>query len=55
VVRFWEEDPESYLNAGIGVVPLAPLTKVSEADLPEVIRRMSDRINNEPRPRAAKL
>ena len=55
VVRLWEEDPETYLNAGIGVVPLAPLTNVSEADLTEVIRRMSDRINKEPRPRAAKL
>ena len=55
VVRLWEEDPEAYLNAGIGLVPLAPLTKVTEADLPGVVRRMADRINSEPRPRAAKL
>lgn len=55
VVRLWEEDPEAYLNAGIGLVPLAPLTNVSEADLPGVVRRMADRINSEPRPRAAKL
>ena len=31
--------------AGVGLVPLAPLTHVSEADLPEVVRRMADRIN----------
>jgi predicted transposase YdaD len=37
------------------LVPLAPLTDVSEADLPEVVRRMADRINAEPRERAAKL
>ena len=31
VVRLWEEDPETYLNAGISLVPLAPLTDVTEA------------------------
>ena len=41
--------------AGVGLVPLAPLTHVSEADLPEVVRRMADRINAEPRDRAATL
>ena len=28
VVRLWEEDPESYLTAGVNLVPLAPLTNV---------------------------
>jgi hypothetical protein len=55
VVRLWEEDPESFLTAGIGLVPLAPLTNVSEADLPGIVRRMGDRINAEPRSRAGKL
>ena len=55
VVRLWKESPEPYLNAGIGLVPLAPLTKVSRADLPGVVRRMAGRINAEPRPLAAKL
>src|SRR5262249_32504511 len=55
VVRLWEEDPESYLTAGIGLVPLAPLSDVSEVSLPGIVRRMADRINAEPRPRAAKL
>jgi predicted transposase YdaD len=55
VVRLWNEDVESFLSAGVGLVPLAPLTAVSEQELPSVITRMADRINREPRPRAAKL
>jgi predicted transposase YdaD len=55
VVRIWKEDPEPYLTAGVGLVPLAPLTDVSQANLPGVVRRMAERINAEPRPRAAKL
>jgi len=55
VVRLWKEDPEPYLAAGVGLVPLAPLADVPEAALPEVVRRMAARINGEPRPRAAKL
>src|SRR5262245_25243138 len=55
VVRLWEEDPESFLTAGIGLVPLAPLTSVSEGDVPGVVRRMVERINAEPRSRAGKL
>jgi predicted transposase YdaD len=55
VVRLWREDVEPFLTSGVGLVPLAPLTDVSEAAMPGVIRRMADRINHEPRPRAAKL
>ncbi len=55
MIRLWREPPEAYLTAGIGLVPLAPLTDVTEPDLRGVISRMADRINREPRPRAAKL
>ncbi len=55
VVRLWKEEPESFLNAGVGLVPLAPLTNVSEPELPGLIARMSERINREPRFRAEKL
>jgi hypothetical protein len=55
VVRLWEEDPETYLKAGLSLVPLAPLTNVTEADLPGLIRRMEELIDKEPRPRAGKL
>ena len=55
VVRLWTEDPESYLTAGVNLVPLAPLTNVPEEALPGLVRRMETRINAEPRPRATKL
>jgi len=55
VVRLWGEDPESYLTAGVNLVPLAPLTDVNEDDMPGLVQRMNERISAEPRPRALKL
>jgi predicted transposase YdaD len=55
VVRLWREDPEPYLSAGVNLVPLAPLTDVSEATLPGVVERMAARINAESSARALKL
>lgn len=55
VVRLWREEPEDYLTAGVSLVPLAPLTDVSKADLPGVIRRMRERLEVLPGPRARKL
>ncbi|HZW32868.1 MAG TPA: hypothetical protein VFF52_19290, partial [Isosphaeraceae bacterium] len=40
VVRLWQEDPDPYLNAGVNLVPLAPLTNVAEESLPDLVRRM---------------
>jgi len=55
VVRIWKEDPESYLSAGVALVPLAPLADVKEESLPDLVQRMAPRINAEPPARAAKL
>ena len=55
VVRLWQEDPDPYLTGGVNLVPLAPLTKVTKAELPGLVRRMDRRINAEPEPRADKL
>jgi predicted transposase YdaD len=55
VVRMWGENPEPYLTGGINLVPLAPLTNVSENDLPAVVRRMDRRISTQPRQEALKL
>jgi predicted transposase YdaD len=55
VVRMWDEDPEPYLTSGINLVPLAPLTNVSEDQLPGLVKRMDGRIRAEPRPSASKL
>ena len=55
VVRMWDEDPEPYLTSGINLVPLAPITNVTEDELPGLVKRMSGRISAEPQPSAAKL
>ncbi len=55
VVRLWSDDPEDYLTAGVNLVPLAPLAKVTETELPRIVQRMAARINTEPSPRSAKL
>jgi hypothetical protein len=55
VVRLWQEDPDPYLTGGANLVPLAPLTKVTKAGLPRLVRRMAGRINAQPQPRADKL
>ena len=57
VVRLWQEEPEAYLTAGVNLVPLAPLTGVPESEegMRGLVRRMAERINAEPEPRAAKL
>ena len=45
IVRLWELPVDEFLNGGLGVVPLAPLCNVAEADLPSVISRMDERIS----------
>jgi predicted transposase YdaD len=55
VVRLWTEDPEQYVNAGVALVPLAPLADVKEESLPGLVQRMAARFNAEPPSRAAKL
>jgi predicted transposase YdaD len=55
VVRLWEEDPDSFLTASVVLVPLTPLTDVLEDALPDLIRRMTARIDSEPKPQADKL
>jgi predicted transposase YdaD len=55
VVRLWQEDPDPYLTGGVNLVPLAPLTNVAEESLPDLMRRMAERINPEPKARAEKL
>ena len=47
-MRLWQEDPDPYLTGGVNLVPLAPLTNVTEADLPGLVRRMDRRINPSP-------
>ena len=50
VVRVWREKAKAFLEAGIGLVPLAPLADVKEAELPEVVSRMAERLKPCPGP-----
>ena len=55
IIRLWKEPVDSFLNAGVELVPLAPLADVPEQQLPELVQKMADRINALPPGRAAKL
>ena len=47
IIRVWEVEVEEILSGGWGILPLAPLAKVSKRKLPSVIRRMEERIEAE--------
>ena len=47
IVRIWQLPVETCLDGGLGLVPLAPLGAVTEAELPAVIGRMRQRIDHE--------
>ena len=44
VVRLWEQEPEWALEGGLGMVPLAPLTHLTVAELPGVLEEMKARL-----------
>ncbi len=44
VIRVWQLPPDRLLAGGLGTLPLAPISDVSDADLPEVIGRMRERL-----------
>lgn len=47
VIRLWELAPKVFLDAGIGVLPLAPLGKIEAEELPELLRQMQLRLESE--------
>ena len=47
VIQLWEQPVESILAGGIGTLPLAPISKVAEGNLPLVISRMEQRLADE--------
>jgi hypothetical protein len=56
VVRVWQVPAARWLAGGLGVLPLAPLGAVKEAELPAVIAQMKERLDREvPRSQAAEL
>jgi predicted transposase YdaD len=47
LVRVWEMPVESLLAGGLGTLPLAPISQVTEAQLPGVIEAMKRRLDSE--------
>jgi predicted transposase YdaD len=46
VVRVWQLPPEPLLSGGLALLPLAPISAVTEADLPDIIKRMEQRLSS---------
>ncbi len=44
VVRVWQLPPEPLLRGGLALLPLAPISAVTEAELPGIIKRMEQRL-----------
>ncbi|OAI47901.1 hypothetical protein AYO44_08465 [Planctomycetaceae bacterium SCGC AG-212-F19] len=47
VVRLWHLPVERLLTGGLGTLPLAPISGVTEADLPDVVQQMDCRLQQE--------
>jgi hypothetical protein len=45
VVRVWQLPPEPLLTGGLSLLPLAPISAVTEADLPGIIKRIGQRLS----------
>ncbi|MHB1421783.1 MAG: RpnC/YadD family protein [Gemmataceae bacterium] len=46
VVRVWQLAPEPLLRGGLALLPLAPISVVTEAELPGIIKRMEQRLSS---------
>ncbi len=46
VVRVWQLAPEPLLTGGLALLPLAPISAVTEAELPGIIKRMEQRLSS---------
>ena len=55
VMRVWQEPLETFLNSGLGLLALAVISRVSKQDLPDVVQKISDRLQQEAEPEEAKI
>jgi predicted transposase YdaD len=46
VVRVWRLPPDPLLTGGLSLLPLAPISAVTEAELPGIIKRMERRLSS---------
>jgi predicted transposase YdaD len=49
VIRVWQLSVDQLLAGGVGTLPLAPISDVNESRVPDVIRRMKERLSGERR------
>ena len=54
LVRVWELPPKILLTGGIGTLPLAPISNVTEVEVPSVIAAMKHRLDTEVPPQEAR-
>lgn len=47
VVRIWQRPVDELLEGGIGTLPLAPIADVDRSRLPDIIRRIDERLDTE--------
>lgn len=55
ILRVWEVPAAAWLSGGLGLVPLAPLGNVRNADLPAVVTQMKQRFDREAPSQAKEL
>ena len=56
VIRLWQISPDDLMRGGPGLWPLAPVAKVTEAELPAVVHGIKQRIRREvPEAKAAEM
>jgi hypothetical protein len=53
VIRVWQLPPEQFLAGGVGLLPLAPISAVTEPELPGIIQQMKERLQRRPAARVA--
>jgi hypothetical protein len=44
VIRVWQLPPQRLLAGGLGTLPLAPISAVTESELPDIIKKMAQRL-----------
>jgi predicted transposase YdaD len=53
VLRVWELPVEQLLNGGLGLLPLAPISNIAAAEVPDVLRRLNERLQRMAQPALA--
>jgi predicted transposase YdaD len=55
VLRLWQMPPETFLQGGLGVLPLAPLSQIRKAQMPALVRQLEERVRQEATPEQAQI